>query len=552
MILVDNFEENEFNGVAIVGMACRFPGASTIDEYWKNICNGVESISFFSHEELDTSISDDLKKHSDYVKARGIIKDVDKFDAKFFGMNTLEAETMDPQQRIFLELAWHCLEDAGYNQDTYDGIVGVYAGMGNNTYLQDHVLNYPAKVEALGEFQAMLANEKDYLATRVAFKLNLTGPAISLYTACSTSLVSVCSAFDSLTSYQCDMALAGGISIVTPQKTGYLYQDGHILSKDGYCRPFDSKASGTVPGNGAGIVALKRLEDAIGDGDNIYAVIKGTAINNDGSNKMSFAAPSVQGQTEVIAMALANADISPETIAYVETHGTGTLIGDPIEVEALTQAFRTQTNLNGFCAIGSVKSNIGHLDAAAGVASLIKTVLVIKYGEIPPSLHFENCNPEIKIDQSPFYVNKKLKEWPMGTVPKRAGVSCFGIGGTNAHVILEDAPKISVSQNSEKPYNLLIFSANSKQALNETAKNLKNYLEKDPGNNISDIAFSLSTGRKPFRHRRMLVCKDIQDAVEMLQEADEKKFQLSHIINENPEIIFMFPGQGSQYVNMGL
>ena len=467
------------NDVAIIGMSGRFPGADNIDELWRNLCDGVESITFFSDGELDPSIDQRYKKDPNYVKARGILHDADKFDAAFFGISPREAEVMDPQQRVFLEVAWEALEHAGYVPESFDGLIGVYAGTGNNTYFLNNVVGHRDLIEMVGEFQTMVSNEKDYVATRVSHKLNLTGPSLSIHTACSTSLVAVCQAYQSLVDQQCDMALAGGVAITVPQKSGYLYEEGGINSVDGHCRPFDEHAQGTVFSDGVGVVLLKRLEEALSDGDAIYGVIRGAAINNDGSHKASFTAPSVEGQATVIAMAQAMAEVEPETITYIETHGTATPLGDPIEIEALTQAFQAKTDKKGYCAIGSVKSNFGHLTAAAGVTGLIKTTLSLQNKKLPPILYFHKPNPKINFTDSPFFVNDKLTEWTSDAAPRRAGVSSFGVGGTNAHVVLEEAPEIPAT-GSSRPRQLLLLSAKTGPILDKMTVNMREHFVHHP------------------------------------------------------------------------
>jgi len=547
----NNHAPEPVDGVAIIGMVGRFPGAASIEQLWRNLCEGVEGTTFFSNEELDASIDSALKQDPCYVKARGIIQDAETFDAAFFGINPREAEVMDPQARVFLELAHEALENAGYAPDSFDGLIGVYAGSGQNTYFEHHICGRPEIVNRLGEFQTMLANEKDFVTTRTSYKLNLTGPSVSINTACSTSLVAVLQAFQGLMSYQCDMALAGGISITTPQNRGYLYQEGGMLSGDGHCRPFDAKAQGTMFNNGAAVVVLKRLDDALEDGDRIYAVIQGIGMNNDGAQKVSFTAPSVNGQAEAIAMALAYANFHPETISYVETHGTATPLGDPIEIEALTQAFRAQTNAKQFCAIGSLKSNVGHLVAAAGVTGLIKTALALKHQKLPPSLNFESANPEIDFANSPFYVQTQLSEWSSNGTPRRAGVSSFGVGGTNAHVVLEEAPEPE-SSGLSRPQQLLLLSAKTSTALEKATANLKEYLQQNPEINLADAAYTLQRGRTAFNHRRFVVCRNTADAIQTLDSLDPNRAATRHTEIRNPGIVFMFPGQGSQYVNMGL
>ncbi|MFN6474777.1 aminotransferase class III-fold pyridoxal phosphate-dependent enzyme [Nostoc sp. DedQUE07] len=539
------------DGVAIIGMVGRFPGAGNVDEFWRNLCEGLESTTFFEDEELDPSIDPNLCKDPSYVKARGIIPGGETFDAAFFGINPLEAVVMDPQARVFLELVYEALENAGYESESFEGLIGLYAGCGQNTYFANHIAGRMEIVDRIGEFQTMLANEKDFLTTRAAYKLNLKGPAVSVNTACSTSLVAVIQACQALTSYQCDLALSGGVSMTTPQNSGYVAQEGSMLSGDGHCRPFDASAQGTMFNNGAGVVVLKRLEDALHDGDRIYAVIRGSGINNDGADKVSFTAPSVDGQAEAIAMAQAYANFHPETISYIEAHGTATPLGDPIEIEALTQAFRVHTDAKQFCAIGSLKSNVGHLVAAAGVAGLIKTALALHYKKIPPSLNFEAPNPKIDLANSPFYVNTKLAEWSEGETPRRAGVSSFGVGGTNAHLVLEEAPQIQ-SSGSSRPQQLLLLSAKTSQALEAATANLQQHLQYNAEINLADVAYTLQRGRKSFNYRRSVVCHDLTDAIAALQSLDPNQVNTRHIEIRNPAVVFMFPGQGSQYVNMGL
>jgi amino acid adenylation domain-containing protein len=543
--------QTALDGIAIIGMVGRFPGATSVEELWQNLCAGKESTTFFSDQELDASVDEMLRRDPHYVRARGIIQGAETFDAAFFGISPREAEVMDPQARVFLELAYEALETVGYTPESFAGLIGLYAGSGQNTYFERHLCGRPEIIDRLGAFQTMLANEKDFLTTRISYKLNLKGPSVSVNTACSTSLVAIIQAFQALMSEQCDLALAGGVSITTPQNTGYLYQEGGMLSPDGRCRPFDAQSQGTMFNNGAGLVVLKRLDDALADGDRVYAVIRGVGINNDGADKVSFTAPSVNGQAEAIAMAQASAGFHPESISYIETHGTATPLGDPIEIEALTQAFRAQTDAKQFCAIGSVKSNFGHLVAAAGVTGLIKAVLALKHQQIPPSVNFEASNPEINFADSPFYVNNRLADWPAGSTPRRAGVSSFGVGGTNAHVVLEEAPNLEPS-GSSRPRQLLMLSAKTSAALEQMTKNLKAYLEQHPTVNLADVAHTLQRGRKAFNHRRSVVCQDTQDAIQALGSLDPKQVTTRQTEIRDPSIAFMFPGQGSQYVNMGL
>ena len=508
--------------VAIIGMAGRFPGAPNVEAFWQNVSQGVESIRAFTPKELlEAGVSPEFAANPNYVNAKGFLPDALMFDAAFFGINSREAEVTDPQQRIFLECAWEALESAGYVPDNA-GAVGIFGGSALNTYFIANIMGNQALIDAVGAYQIMLGSDKDFLTTRVSYKLNLKGPSVVVQTACSTSLVAVQSAYQALLNYQCDMALAGGVSITFPQTTGYLYQTGMILSPDGHCRAFDSKAKGTVEGEGVGIVVLKRLEDAIQAGDNILAVIRGAAINNDGSQKIGFTAPGIEGQTEVIAMAQAVAGIEPETVSYIEAHGTGTPLGDPIEIAALTRAFQMGTSQTGFCAIGSVKTNIGHLNAAAGVAGLIRTVLALQHRKIPPSLHFQRPNPEIDFDQSPFYVNNSLEDWKSGDTPRRAGISSFGMGGTNAHVVLEEAPAIDKAP-SRRRNQVLVLSARSSEALEAATQNLANVLANQPELDLAGTAYTLQTGRKHFQHRRVLVSADQAEASQLLSRRDSRR-----------------------------
>jgi acyl transferase domain-containing protein len=450
--------DETLEGIAIIGMAGRFPGAGNVAEFWRKLAGGEETISTVSAPEPNGT--------GTYVPRRGLLDKPEWFDAAFFGIPPREAEVLDPQQRVFLEECWTALEDAGCDPNRYRGAIGVFAGMSNNTYFAQNVAHHPELTASVGWLTAMMANEKDYLATRVAYKLNLRGPAVNTYTACSTSLVAVCQAVQALLSYGCDVALAGGVSITFPHERGYFFDDGGILSVDGHCRAFDIHANGTVFSNGVGVVALKRLADAVADGDQIHAVIKGAALNNDGSSKVSFTAPSVEGHAEVIALAHALANVDPRSITYVEAHGTGTPLGDPIEVAGLTQAFREGTPDRNFCALGSVKTNIGHLDAAAGIAGLIKTTLALKHRRIPANLHFTEPNPALRLEESPFFVAAESREWTSSEGPRRAGVSSFGVGGTNAHVVLEEAPSLAPRQDEgqERPH-LLVLSAKTESAL---------------------------------------------------------------------------------------
>jgi len=537
--------------LAIIGMSCRFPGAENIELFWQNLRDGVESVTFFSDEELlSAGVDPVLLKKPNYVKAKGVLQDIEMFDASFYGFSPGEAEMTDPQHRLFLEEAWKAIEYAGYDTEMYEGTIGIYAGASMNTYLTNSLYPNADLSEPAVSYQIMIGNDKDFLPTRVSYKLNLRGPGVNVQTACSTSLVAVHLACQSLLHGECDMALAGCVSIKVPQNAGYLYQENMILSPDGHCRAFDAKAEGTVSGNGLGIIVLKRLADAIADGDYIHAVIKGSAVNNDGSLKVAYTAPSVDGQREVISEAQAMAGIEPETITYIETHGTGTVLGDPIEIRALSQAFREYTQKKGFCAIGSVKTNLGHLDVAAGMAGLIKTVMALKHRLLPPSLHFEYPNPEIDLKNSPFYVNTGLTEWNTHGIPRRAGVSSFGIGGTNAHIILEESP-LTESSGPSRPWQLLLISAKTGSALDKGTANIADYLRQHPDIRLADVAYTLEIGRRTFSHRRILICRNIDEAVTELTALNPKKVLTNFQKSNDRPVVFMFPGQGTQYVNMG-
>jgi len=547
---MSNSNHNEpLEGIAVVGLAGRFPGSNNVQQFWTNLREGVESISFFSDQELkEAGVPPALITNPNYVKAKGVLAGADLFDARFFGFTPREAELTDPQQRLFLECAWEALENAGYDTERYSGLIGLYAGAGLNTYLLSNVVNYELG-DMVSAFQASIHNKPDHLTTRVAYNLNLRGPCVTVQTACSTSLVAVCLACQSLSTYYCDMALAGGVTVTVPQLSGYLYQASGTASPDGHCRAFDAQARGTVDGSGVGVVVLKRLEDAVADGDCIHAVIKGFAINNDGAHKSGYTAPGLDSQAEVIATAQAVAGFAAETITYVEAHGTATPLGDPIEVAALTQAFGLSTDKSNYCAIGSVKTNIGHLDAAAGVAGLTKTILSLKHKLIPPSLHFERPNPEIDFVHTPFYVNTRLTEWNTHLNKRRAGVSSFGIGGTNAHVVLEEAPETEPSGPS-RPWQLLLLSAKSPQALEAATEQLGSHLEQYSDLNLADVAYTLQIGRRTFNHRRAISCVDLDDAVSALKILPPDRVTTREQKPVRRTVTFMFPGQGAQYVNM--
>jgi non-ribosomal peptide synthase protein (TIGR01720 family) len=535
--------------VAVIGMAGRFPGARDVLKFWENLRNGVESITFFSEEEMAQSgVDSSIYRGEGYVPARGVAPDLDLFDAAFFGFTPREAELMDPQHRVFLECAWEALEDAGIDPDRYAGAIGVYAGTSISTYLINNIVPTLGGLGA-GAIQVALSNDKDHVPTRVSYKLNLRGPSVNVQTACSTSLVATHLACQSLLSGECDVALAGGSSVTVPLRAGYRYEEGSILSPDGHCRAFDAASDGTVGGSGVAIVVLKRLEDALRDRDTIHAVIRGSAINNDGSVKVGYTAPSIDGQAEVIAQAHGVAEVEPDTITYVEAHGTATPLGDPIEVAALTRAFRLRTDRSHYCAIGSVKTNVGHMDAAAGVTGLIKTVFALEHAEIPPSLHYASPNPQIDFESTPFYVNAELAAWNAGEVPRRAGVSSFGIGGTNVHVVLEEAPK-AVRAPGSRSAQLLVVSARNGAALQEAAARLADRLERFPDLPLEDVAYTLQTGRRAFGRRASLVCTDSTDAVAGLRAIASETAARQAAVPGRP-IVFMFSGQGSQHVGMG-
>ena len=535
--------------IAVLAMNGRFPGSPDLERFWHNLRNGVECITFHAKEELlahgaDPAVVNDPA----YVPASAQVAGVDLFDAGFFGFSPREAETMDPQQRVFLECAWEALEKAGYDSQRYPGLIGCYAASGTNEYLFFHLL--PNLTDLHSVMQLSISNEKDFLATRVSYELDLRGPSINVQTGCSSGLVAVHLACQSLLAYQCDMALAGGISFQIPPMPGYVYQPASIASPDGHCRSFSDQAEGTIGASGAGVVVLKRLADAIADGDTVLAVIKGSALNNDGGGKIGFTAPSIEGQARVIDMAHAAAAVDPRSITYVEGHGSATPLGDPIEVAALTRAFRLGTQDRQFCALGSVKSNIGHTDTAAGMAGLIKTVLALEHGEIPPTLWFERPNPQIDLAASPFYVNNRLIPWPQDDgSPRRAGVSSFGIGGTNSHVVLEEAPE-PVPSGPPRPWELLVLSARSEAALEAATDRLAEALAS--AEDLSDVAWTLQEGRRRFAHRRVLVCRDgdVAEAARALRERDPRRLLGGYDEAGDRPVAFLFPGLGDHYPGM--
>jgi len=536
---------SEFD-IAIVGMSGRFPGARNVEEFWHNLAEGIESITRFSDQELlKYGVPASCLSNPSYVKAAPILDEPGHFDAGFFGFSPMEARTMDPQHRILLELAYEALENAGYDPGRYQGRIGVFTGSAMNTYFTNVGLNSRLAEEYI---PTLIGNDKDFLSTRISYKLDLKGPSITVQTACSTSLVAIHLARQSLLSEETDMAMAGAISVRVPHRAGYFYDGGGVVSADGHVRAFDAKANGTVFGSGGGILVLKRLADALSDGDTIHAVIRGSAVNNDGSEKAGYTAPSVNSQTDAVVEALANAGVTADSISYIEAHGSGTPVGDPIEIMALTKAFRTSTQRSAYCAIGSAKTNVGHLDAAAGVAGVIKTVLALKHRQLPPSLHFHEANPEIDFPATPFYVNTHLRDWTSDG-PRRAGVMATGMGGTNAHVVLEEAPEPGESTHARPPH-LLILSAKTETALDEATRRLREFLNRNDSVNMSDVAYTLQIGRKAFPHRRYLVCVDREDAVSALGQEGSKRVLSSLTDESRRPVIFLLPGIGDHYVGM--
>jgi acyl transferase domain-containing protein/acyl carrier protein len=533
--------------IAVVGMACRFPGAPDAATFWQNLVDGVESIARFDEGELAAAGIDPALLHDpSYVRARAVLAGVEYFDAEFFGFSPREAAVLDVQHRVFLECAWEALEDAGYDPARFDGDIGVYAGAGLNTYLLHNVSRNAEALRAVGPFQVLIGNDKDYLPTRVSYVLDLHGPSVSVNSACSTSLVAVHLACRALLGGECDMALAGAVSIAVPQVSGYRYQEGMILSPDGHCRPFDARAAGTVGGSGAGVVLLKRLSRALADGDRIAGVIRGTAINNDGRAKVGYTAPGVDGQQAVIEQALARAGVEAASLGYVEAHGTGTALGDPIEARALSRAFAGRETTVAPLVIGSVKANVGHLDTAAGMAGLIKTLLALGHRAVPPTLHFERMNPDVELDPRRFAVNTALLPWPSER-PRRAGVSSFGIGGTNAHVIVEEAPPVRVAAPTDG-WHIVPLSARTPSALDRAVERLTAHLRREPELSPADVAFTLQTGRRQFEQRAAVVASSVADIETVLSSGDQRRILTG--VAAGTSVAFMFPGQGSQYPGM--
>lgn len=537
--------------IAIIGMSGAFPGARTLDEFHTSLCEGREMIRFLTSEGQGVNGNGNAVGVShvpNFVPAVAAMDDIDLFDATFFGMTAQEAELTDPQHRLLLEHCWRALEHAGYDTIRFVAPVGVFVGATINTYLIRNIIGNQKVLDAVDPLQLNIANGSDFLATRISYKLNLKGPSHTVQSACSTSLLAVHCGCRSLLDMECDMALSGGVSVNLNFLRGYRYQDGGIMSPDGHCRVFDADARGTIFGSGVGVVLLKRLEDALAEGDSIHAVIKGSAINNDGGLKAGYTAPSVEGQAEVIAEAIANAGIDPDTISYIECHGTGTLLGDPVEVRALIKAFHSTIERRGFCALGSVKSNIGHLDAAAGIAGLIKVVLSLKHGVLPPSLHFQQPNPQIDFQNSPFYVNTKLTSWKNDQGPRRAGVSAFGVGGTNVHVVLEEAP-LSQHQEEDREWQLILLSARTQTALQQAVQNLAFYLRNERTVSISDVAYTLQTGRRQLAFRWAGVCKSREQAISLLEKGPTPN--IKPVKEDARPVAFLFPDESRQCAKMG-
>jgi acyl transferase domain-containing protein/thioesterase domain-containing protein len=541
--------------IAVVGMAGRFAGARDLGQYWDNLRNGVESIRRLSDEELlAAGVTPEQLADPAYVRAAAPLPDMEAFDGAFFGFTPREASIMDPQHRHFLECCWLALEDAAHMPEHFDGAIGVYAGSGHNAYLPYNLLSNPQLLQSVGFFLLRhTGNDKDFMTTRVSYLLNLKGPSVNVQTACSTSLVAIHTGCQALLNGECDMVLAGGVTIELPHGRGYVYEEGEILSPDGHCKAFDADSKGTVFGSGVGVVVLRRLADALADGDHIHAVIKGSAINNDGSGKVGYLAPSVDGQAQSIAEALAIANVPADSISYIETHGTGTPVGDPIEVAALTQAFRQHTDRIGFCGLGSVKSNIGHTDTAAGVASFIKVALALQHRELPPTLHFQRGNPACEFETSPFYVNAALKPWPgVPGQPRRAGVSSLGVGGTNAHVVLEQAPARVASAPPVRDYQLFTLSAKTASALEATGRALAAQLRREPETNLADVAYTLRVGRRAMAQRRVVVARDAADAAALLEAGADPLRTAAFEGRDGPrKVAFMFAGGGAQHPGMG-
>jgi acyl transferase domain-containing protein/surfactin synthase thioesterase subunit/acyl carrier protein len=541
--------------IAIIGLSCRLPGAATAEEFWNNLCDGVESIAFFSNQELvGAGVDPSLVANPNYVKAAPVLRDVEMFDAAFFGYSPKDAALMDPQQRLFLEVCWEAFENAGYDPASYPGNVGVLSSAGGivSSYLVAnlHHPDFPGQTASTSHIN----NDKDFLSTRVSFKLNLRGPSFTIQSACSSSLVAIHQACQNLRFNECDMMLVGGSVVRVPQVQGYLAEKRSLYSVDGHCRPFDAGGQGTIFGSGVGAVLLKPLARAISDRDHIFAVIKGTAVNNDGSAKISYTAPSLGQQSKAVANALKLAGVSADSVGYVECHSTGTIVGDPLEIEALTMAFRNETKRKQYCAVGSVKANIGHPEQASGIVGLIKTALVLHHKRIPPSINYETPNPRIDFASSPFYVNTKLQVFPRTDTPRRAGLNSLGIGGTNAFALLEEAPPIAVTEHRspESFPCLATLSAKSADALVARVDQLLNWLSDNPGAPIADLCYTTNVSRSQFAFRFATAARSVAELkghlTTWLRTATEDTSSLQR--TSKASIAFMFSGQGSQSAGM--
>ncbi|MBZ4420617.1 type I polyketide synthase [Myxococcus sp. RHSTA-1-4] len=538
--------------IAVVGMAARLPGARDVDTFWRRVRDGVGSVTWFTDAQLlGAGVDPALLRDPNYVKAGMVFEGLEDFDAGFFGFSPREASIMDPQHRHFLEVCWEALEHCGHPPESFKGPIGVFGGSGMNAYMPYNLFTNPQLMEQVGLFLVRhTGNDKDFLTTRVSYCLDLRGPSLNVQTACSTSLVAIHAAVQSLLSRECDLALAGGVTLEMPHYRGYLYQEGEILSPDGHCRAFDHRSQGTLFGSGVGVVALRRLEDALADGDTIYAVVKGSAVNNDGARKVGYLAPSVDGQADAVVEALNVSGVTADSIDYIECHGTGTPVGDPIEITALTQAFRTQTQKSGYCRIGSVKTNIGHLDTAAGVASFIKVVQMLRHRQMAPSLNYEKPNPQIDFARTPFVVNASLRDWPAKAGrPRRASVNSLGVGGTNAHVILEEAPA-QPPTSAPRPFETLWLSARTPAALERACRRLAQRLGEENAPNLGDVSFTLLAGRRRFSHRRAVVASSREEAVRLLETPDASRTAQAKTEAENRSVVFLFPGGGAQYPGM--
>ncbi len=539
---------SEYNtALAVVGMAGRFPGASSLEQFWHNIANKVSAVQHYSAEELlAAGVKPEDIQQPNYVRAGAVLENIEYFDTSFFGFTPREAEIMDPQFRIFLECVWEALEMAGYAITTFDGLIGIFAGAGYKNYLRHHITPSPKIAKAFSEFQISLGQEQDVLATMVSYKLNLKGPSVAVQSFCSTSLAAVHLACQSLLNYESDLAIAGGVALNSLQKKGYFYEEGQLTSPDGCCRPYDARAQGSVLSNGAGVVVLKRFQDALNDGDHIYCIIRGSAMNNDGNQRVNYTAPGLEGQASVIASAISYAGVHPETITYIEGNGSSTMLGDAIELAAMSRAFASKTQKKQFCGIGSLKSNLGHLDRASGVAGLIKTTLALSHRQLPPHIHYEQPNPEIDLKNSPFYINTNLAPWPRQQAPRRAGVNSFGLGGTNVHLVLEEGPE-QQSDPAARSWHLLPISARSAWALQQANSNLVAHLKAHPEQSLADVAYTLQIGRCAFNYRQFVVAQTTEEACAALE---QQQGMYTHQERRDRPVAFLFPDADEQYIKV--